>query len=412
MFDNAWGFFPGISVGWRIVDEAFWANNIAFFDDFKIRGSWGQTGNDRIYYDGSLQEYKFLTLYGYVNNRSYVFDQSVDNKLLYEQAVPNPNVTWEVANQFNIGFNTAFLQNQMSFEADYFHNLRTNILWRRNASVPSSAGLSLPPENIGKVANQGFEFVLAWRSTAGNVRYDIALNGSYAHNEIIFWDETPGIPDYQQSTGAPMGAGLYYEAIGIFEDQGAVDAYPHWAGAQPGDVRFRDVNDDGVIDGLDRVRSEKSGLPFYTGGLSASIYVGGFDASILFQGTAGAVAYISPESGEIGNYYNDYAVNRWTPTNPSSTYPRAWNRDNEYWRSQGNTFWLHNTDYIRLKNIEIGYNLPSSALNAMGIAGFRVYVNGLNLLTLSKEKLIDPELTSGTAYPLQRIVNLGLTLTF
>ena len=203
MFDDAWGFFPGISLGWRIVDESFWSDNISFFDDFKIRGSWGQTGNDRIYYDGSLQEYKFLTLYGYVNNRSYVFGQSIDNKLLYEQAVPNPNVTWEVANQFNIGFNTAFLNNQMSFEADYFHNLRTNILWRRNASVPSSAGLSLPPENIGEVLNQGFEFVLGFNGSSGSVRYNIALNGSYAHNEILFWDETPGIPDYQQSTGAP-----------------------------------------------------------------------------------------------------------------------------------------------------------------------------------------------------------------
>jgi len=412
MFDDAWGFFPGISVGWRIVDEAFWSNNISFFDDFKIRGSWGQTGNDRIYYDGSLQEYKFLTLYGFVNNRSYVFDVGTDNKLLYEQAVPNPNVTWEVANQFNIGFNTAFLNNQMTLEADYFHNLRTNILWRRNASVPSSTGLSLPPENIGEVLNQGFEFVLGFSGSSGSVRYNLALNGSYAHNEILFWDETPGIPDYQQSTGAPMGAELYYEADGIFVDQAEVDAYPHWAGAQPGDVRFKDVNDDGVIDGLDRVRQDKSGLPFFTGGLSASLYVGNFDVSLLFQGTSGAVAYISPESGEIGNYYNDYAVNRWTPSNPSSTYPRAWNRDNEYWRSQGNTFWLHNTDYIRLKNVEIGYNLPDNLLNAVGLAGLRVYANGLNLLTLSKEKLIDPELTSGTAYPLQRIFNFGLTLTF
>jgi hypothetical protein len=238
------------------------------------------------------------------------------------------------------------------------------------------------------------------------------LNGSYAHNEILFWDETPGIPDYQQSTGAPMGAELYYEADGIFATQADVDAYPHWAGAQPGDVRFKDVNDDGVIDGLDRVRQDKSGLPFFTGGLSASLYVGNFDVSILFQGVTGAVAYISPESGEIGNYYNDYAVNRWTPSNPSSEYPRAWNRDNEYWRSQGNTFWLHNTDYLRLKNLEIGYNLPDKAVNAMGIAGFRIYANGLNLLTFSKEKLIDPELTSGTAYPLQRIFNFGLTLTF
>ncbi len=413
MFDDAWGFFPGISLGWRIVDESFWSDNISFFDDFKIRGSWGQTGNDRIYYDGSLQEYKFLTLYGFVNNRSYVFGQSVDNKLLYEQAIPNPEVTWEVANQFNIGFNTAFLDNRMTLEADYFHNLRTNILWRRNASVPSSAGLSLPPENIGEVANQGFEFVLGFRgSTSGRVRYDLALNGSYAHNEILFWDETPGIPEYQQSTGQPMGAELYYESIGVFETQADVDAYPHWAGAQPGDVIFKDVNDDGLIDGLDRVRQDKSGLPFFTGGLSASLYVGDLDISILFQGTSGAVAYINPESGEIGNYYNDYAVNRWTPSNPSSEYPRSWNRDNEYWRSQGNTFWLHNTDYVRLKNIEIGYNLPSKAVNAIGIAAFRVYANGLNLFTISKEKLIDPELTSGTAYPLQRIINLGLTLTF
>ena len=413
MFDNAWGFFPGISLGWRIVDEGFWSDNISFFDDFKIRGSWGQTGNDRIYYDNRLQEYKFLTLYGYVANRSYVFGQSIDNKLLYEQAVPNPDVTWEVANQFNIGFDAAFLDNRVTLEADYFHNLRTHILWRRNASVPASAGLSLPPENIGKVANQGFEFVLGFRgTTSGRVRYDLALNGSYAHNEILFWDETPGIPDYQQSTGQPMGADLYYEAIGVFETQADVDAYPHWAGAQPGDVIFKDVNDDGVIDGLDRVRQNKSGLPFYTGGLSASLYVANFDVSLLFQGTAGAVAYISPESGEIGNYYNDYAVNRWTPSNPSSTYPRAWNRDNEYWRSQGNTFWLHNTDYIRLKNIEVGYNLPAKLNNAIGIAGLRIYANALNLFTLSKEKLIDPELTSGTAYPLQRIINLGLTLTF
>ena len=92
----------------------------------------------------------------------------------------------------------------MTFEADYFHNLRTNILWRRNASVPSSTGLSLPPENIGEVLNQGFEFVLGFSGSSGSVRYNIALNGSYAHNEILFWDETPGIPDYQQSTGAPM----------------------------------------------------------------------------------------------------------------------------------------------------------------------------------------------------------------
>jgi TonB-linked SusC/RagA family outer membrane protein len=411
MFDDAWGFFPGVSLGWRIVDEAFWNDNISFFDDFKIRGSWGQTGNDRIFYDGQLQDYKYLTLYGF-RSQSYVFNVSENNKLLYEQAIPNPNVTWETANQFNIGFNATFLQNRMTFEADYFHNVRTNILWRRNASVPSTAGLSLPPENIGEVLNQGFEFVIGYQGNSGEFRWNISANGSYARNEIVFWDETPGIPDYQQSTGQPMGAELYYEADGIFETQDDVDAYPHWSGAQAGDVRFKDINEDGVIDGLDRVRQEKSGLPFFTAGLNFGFNWKGLDFSLLFQGVSGAVAYISPESGEIGNYYNDYAVNRWTPDNPSSTYPRAWNRDNEYWRSQDNTFWLHNTDYIRLKNIEVGYSLPKNAVNVIGVEAMRVYINGLNLLTISGEKLIDPELTSGQAYPLQRIINFGLTLTF
>lgn len=411
MFDDAWGLFPGISVGWRVSDEGFWRDNIEFFDDFKFRASWGQTGNDRIYYDNALQEYKFLTLYGFAS-QTYVFNVSEDNKLLYEQAIPNPNVTWEVANQFNIGFNSTFLDSHMTLEADYFHNLRTNILWRRNASVPASAGLSLPPENIGEVANQGVEFVLGYRGTSGSLRYDLSMNGSFAKNEILFWDETPGIPEYQQSTGQPMGAALYYEAIGVFVDQAAVDGYPHWAGAQPGDIIFKDVNEDGSIDGLDRVRQEKSSLPRFTGGLSAGIYIKGFDVSMTLQGTTGAVVYISPESGEIGNYYQEYAENRWTPDNPSSEYPRAWNRDNEYWRSQGNTFWLHETDYIRLKNFEVGYNLPTGVIRGLGIEGFRIYANGTNLLTLDKVKLIDPELTAGTAYPLQRIVNLGLTLTF
>ena len=410
MFDDAWGFFPGISLGWRISDESFWADNISFFQDFKLRGSWGQTGNDRIFYDNQLQEYKYLTLYGFVDNRSYVFDVGEDNKLLYEQAIPNPDVTWEVANQFNIGLTTTFLNSHMTFEADYFHNLRTNILWRRNASVPVSTGLSLPPENIGEVLNQGFEFVVTWRATSGSFRYDISLNGSYARNEILFWDETPGIPEYQQSTGSPMGAELYYESIGIFETQADLDAYPHWAGAQPGDVIFEDVNGDGVIDGLDRVRQEKSGLPFFTGGLSTSMSWKNFDLSILLQGTTGAVAYISPESGEIGNYYEYYAASRWTPTNPSSEFPRSWNRDNEYWRSQDNTFWMQPTDYLRLKNVEFGYNIPMTSVK--GIAALRVYANGLNLLTWDKVGLIDPELTSGQAYPLQRIVNLGLTVTF
>ena len=158
--------------------------------------------------------------------------------------------------------------------------------------------------------------------------------------------------------------------------------------------------------------NEKSTLPRFTGGFSASFTYKQWDLSLLFQGTAGGVVYINPESGEIGNFYEEYAANRWTPENTDTDYPRAWNRDNEYWRSQGNTFWLRPTDYIRLKNLEIGYSLPKNLVARMRIDKLRIYANGTNLFTLDKVKLIDPEVEQGTSYPLQRIVNLGITLTF
>ncbi|HCY40602.1 MAG TPA: SusC/RagA family TonB-linked outer membrane protein [Prolixibacteraceae bacterium] len=404
------GFFPGISAGWRISEENFWKENLAVVNDFKFRGSWGQTGNDRI------DEYQYLATYGYMSGKSYVFGSS-ENKLLNETKIPNPAVTWEVANQANIGFDALLLNSKLSFSADYFNNLRTQILIKRNASVPNSTGLTLPPENIGKVRNAGFEAVIGFHDQAGDLEYDLAVNGSYSKNKIVFWDETPGVPDYQQSTGRPMGSALYYQAIGIFKDQAAIDAYPHWAGAQPGDVIFEDIGGpdgvpDGKIDGLDRVMNEKNNFPRFIGGFTANLRYKQFDMAILVQGAAGAVQYVRAESGEIGNYYKDFADNRWTPENTDATYPRAFNRDEEYWGSQGNTFWLRSTDYIRLKNLEVGYSLPSTANKVLGIENLRFYVNGLNLLTIDKAKVIDPETEAGTAYAPQRVITAGLTLTF
>ena len=155
-------------------------------------------------------------------------------------------------------------------------------------------------------------------------------------------------------------------------------------------------------------------MPRFTGGLSINLRYKQFDASILVQGAAGAQQYISPESGEIGNYYKEFADNRWTVDNTDTEYPRTWNRDEEYWRANASTtpIFLRRTDYVRLKNIEIGFNLPSTVNRKLGIDGLRIYVNGLNLITLDKVKLIDPELEQGTSYPLSKIINAGLTLTF
>ncbi len=411
-----YGFFPGVSLGWRMSEEKFWKENLSFINDFKLRGSWGQTGNDRI------DEWQYLATYG-MNPSGYttIFGVDQENKLLSEGRVPNKDVTWEVANQANIGFDAYLLNNKLFLTFDVFDNKRSNILWQRNASVPASTGLSLPRENIGKVKNQGFDFNLSYQNKSGDLSYAISLNGGYAKNKITYWDESPGAPEWQTSTGKPIPTDpnnvandIYYEAIGIFSNQTEIDNYPHWNGARPGDIIFRDVNDDKKIDGNDMVRNEKNNVPRFTGGLNLKLGYKQFDFSVLFQGAAGAVAYIQTESGEIGNFTKDYFDNRWTAQNPNATGPRTNASTAEYWLDR-NTYFLHNTDYLRLKNLELGYSLPSKLKDKMGIKGLRIYMSGYNLMTFSPGiKDFDPEMddTRAQGYPVQRVVNFGVNLNF
>jgi TonB-linked SusC/RagA family outer membrane protein len=416
--DSRFGFFPGVSFGWRVSEEGFWKENMAFIEEFKLRASYGQTGNDRI------DQWQYLSSYGY-SGSVYNFGINEEHKMLYEARIPNELVTWEVADQFNIGFESYFLEHKLYFEFDYFDYRRSNILWWRNASVPASTGLSLPRENIGKVTNNGIDFSITYHEQFQDFGYNVSLNGGYAKNEITFWDEAPGRPEWQQSTGKPIPTGsnvdtdLYYEAIGIFRDEAHVNSYPHWENARPGDIIFRDVNNDGAIDGLDRVRNEKNDIPRFTGGLSLGINYKQFDLSALIQGAAGAVRYISTESGQIGNFLKDFYDNRWTPDNPDAKGPRAYNRDAEYWRNNRNTYFLKKSDYVRLKNLELGYSLPANLNNKIGVANLRIYLSGYNLLTFSPDiKDFDPESIqsniSGQSqpYPAQRVVNAGISVTF
>lgn len=403
--DKRFGFFPGISLGWIVSDETFWKNNLASINHFKFRASWGQTGNDRI------DEYQYLSSYGF-GDLNYVFGD--EEKTLTELRIPNPNVTWEVANQFNIGFDGILFNSKLSLSADYFHNFRSNILWQRNASVPESTGLTLPRENIGEVINKGFDFAVSYEDKVGEFLYKASINGGYSKNRIQFWDETPGVPDYQKSTGRPMNAALNYVAIGIFKDQADIDSYPHWQGARPGDVKFKDVNEDGVIDGLDRVRADKTDLPTFVGGLNLDFSWKNFYSSLFFQWATGAERYRYYEmQGEAGNFLANDARGRWTEDNPSATKARTWNRYFGYWREQRNTYWLESADYLRLKSLELGYNLSSvNFVKQMGVEDFRIYFSGFNLLTFSKMRDFDPESTSSTSYPLNRVYNIGLSITF
>ncbi|MDR8392543.1 TonB-dependent receptor [Aliifodinibius sp. S!AR15-10] len=400
------GFFPSFSLGWRLSQEDWFQNATNnFFDELKLRTSWGQTGNDRI------EEWQFLSTYTF--GGGYIFNNSVMQSI-FPGRTPNPNVTWEVANQFDVGIETAVFDNQLSIEFDYFNYLREDILWWRNASVPQTAGLELPRENIGEVKSWGFDGTVSWRKQFGsNFLLDLSLNGGYATNEIQYWDEPPGAPEWQQSTGRMMEAPLLYRVIGVFNDQAEVESYPHWDNARPGDLIFEDVNDDGVINSDDRVRVERTDVPKWNGGLNISGQYKAFDFTMLIQGAAGASQWIQTQSGDFGNYFQEFAENRWTPDNPDASGPRAFQREEEYWISQQNTYFYLNTDYVRLKNLEIGYNAPSSFTSQIGLDRLRIYANGFNLLTFS-DFWMDPEAreASGSYYPQKRVINLGLSLSF
>lgn len=428
--NHRFGFFPGISAGWRISEEGFFKNNVPFFQNLKLRASWGQMGNDQVNRpnSGTLAEYSYLPLY---NVNTYIIN-GAPAQTLTEGTAPNPNFTWETANNSDAALEGTILNGRLDFVLEAFYNVRTNILWANTASVPASAipGGLLPPVNYGKVTNRGVEFQFNWHDKIGEVRYNVGVNGSYIKNRIDKWDEAPGAPSYQRSTGHPIGSSLYYVYDGIFSTQAEADAFnaAHpgaYSGVgesviHPGDMKYKDIGSDngqkvpdGKIDGFDQVRIDKGQVPTFQGGINLGVQYKGFDLTILMQGAAGAVQFLQTESGTIGNFLQWSYDHRWTVDNQSTKYPRTVDRNNQYF-SGNNTYWLLNMDYIRLKNIELGYTIPASITNKVGIGNLRLYVNGLNVLTFAKQNIYDPESTSsdGHYYPQARIINMGASVKF
>ncbi|MCF0069070.1 TonB-dependent receptor [Dyadobacter sp. CY261] len=421
--DGRFGFFPGVSAGWRVSEEDFWKNNIHFVNNVKIRGSWGQMGAEP-YLLGTetLAEYQYLNTMGF---GTYIINDQVA-KTLQETRVANNTFTWEVANNMNFGIEGTLWKDRIAFEFDYFVNNRSKILIPKTGSTPSSAGIDgkLPPQNLGKLQNKGWEFKVSYDGAIDNFTYSVGVNGGYAKNTIKYWDETPGAPSYQRTTGKPYNAFLAYQYDGVFADQASIDAntldYKGITGTlRPGDMKFKDINNDNKITADDKVRSDKTNRPQFTGGMNINLGYKQFDLSILFQGTLGGLQYIGQtESGDIGNYLKYAYDHRWTIDNPSSTDPRLANRNNTYYtnfdNAGANTYYLKNNNYLRLKNIELGYNLPSEIGSKIGLGNLRVYVNGLNLFTLDKIKIWDPEATSsnGQYYPQSRVLNAGVRVTF
>lgn len=403
-----WGFFPGISLGWRLSEEKFIKGNLQWINNLKIRASYGQQGNDNV---GAFQY-----LLKYATGRNYVFGNT-DVQGVYQEGFPNKNITWEVADTYNIGLDGDFWNGLLGVEFDIFKTKRSNILRQRNASIPQYTGLKdLPDENIGKVENKGVELQLNHRSRIGAVNFNASGNFLYARNKVIYMDETPWGEgyDYLKEEGMPLGAGLYYEVIGIFKDQAHLESYPHMEGARPGDLIFKDVDDNGEINSMDRVRQPLTNFPEIVFGLTLGADWKNFDLSVLLQGQGRAKQAVYSRVDQTGNFYMSQVQDRWTPDNINGTQPRAGGSINSM-ESYGSTYYLKDASFLRLKNMELGYTIPGNNwLNRLSISHCRVYVSGYNLLTFDKIKEIDPETQDGkgTYYPQLRIFNVGVNITF
>ncbi|WP_426328861.1 SusC/RagA family TonB-linked outer membrane protein [Pedobacter sp. R-06] len=416
-----YGYFPSVSAGWVISKEKWFSESIKFVDNLKIRASYGALGNDNVngfqYFDNYV-----LVGNGFVAQSPGATSSTIQPGVNLVK-LANPNITWEVAKKLDIGFNAVLFKN-FSIEAIYFQQKRSDILTTRNASLPGSSGIVnpfgsdplVPSENIGKVNNAGFEATLGYNHNGENFKWNASGNITYAKSKVIFIDEASGTLDYQRQTGRPLNANLLYNSIGIFRTQQELDAYPHVSGAKVGDLKYLDYNNDGKITADDQTRTPYSNIPQITYGFTLGASYKNFDVSMVLAGQTQVSQYVLPESGSVGNFYSSWADNRFSSANPNGTYPRVTDRaSNAISGGQfNNTFWLNDASFLRLKNVEIAYNIKASFLDRINISGLRLYASAFNLFTISKVKDYDPEGTSGSGqfYPQQRIINLGANIKF
>ena len=406
-----WGYFPGFMVGWRASEEGFWKDNIQFINYFKLRASYGQMGMD----PGNAFQYQN----SYGMGAGMVFGNSGGiETVVGPPTIANPNITWETQTTKNVGFESKWLNDLISLNFDYFYNIRKDILSPRDASVPDFTGLSLPNENIARVDNRGFEIEAGvHKNITSDFRLDIGGNFSHNRNEVVFKDEPKRAVEWQRETGHPYNAWLMYNCIGVFADQAAIDAYPHWANAKPGDLIFENVSGDDKINGDDRVLIDEVDVPEVFYGFNIDASWKGFSLSVMFQGQGKFYKdnYYDNRRGEAGNYFQWTYDNRWTPTNTNTNIGRAFNRDDFYWSKDVNrsTYWLDNTAYLRLKNLVLTYNIPSQLFRGIGISKASVYFSGNNLGLLYKAtKKFDPEASGAGVYPIMKTFAFGANIGF
>lgn len=437
---NQFGFFPAFSLAWNIAEEKFIQEKLPWMGMFKLRYSYGKVGNDNLKIGDD--EYRFPYLYtirnwydkdgkktdepGY-NWGDFGYDKNYPG-MRYSQVASN-GVSWEVATKHDAGIDLALFNDMFTATVDYFYETRSGIFMHRKY-LSEIVGLeSTPQANVGKVRSRGFDGNFAFKQKVGEVDLSVRGNMTYSKNEVLDKDEENNIYNYQMERGYRVDQAKGLIDLGLFKDYDDIRNSPRqdFGVVQPGDIKYKDVNGDGVVNDGDRVAIGASKRPSLIYGMGISGQWKGFDVNIHFQGAGKSTFFINGpsvhafSSGQWGNIFQDIAESdRWiskeisgdpATENPNASYPRLSYGENKN-NQQESTYWLRDGSYLRLKTLEVGYTLPKSIVNKAHLNNFRVFFIGSNLLTFSNFKMWDPEMGSsnGAKYPLSRTLTLGLSV--
>ena len=416
--NHRFGFFPSIAVGYVVSNEKFFAPIRDVVSMVKLKASYGLVGNDQIGGDR-----RFIYNETVIGGGKYYFGTTPSQYTSVRLGeFPNPNVGWEKAKKLNLGADLSFF-NQLNISVDYFKENREGIFLQRK-SIPMYVGLSTKPwVNIGKMRNSGIDASLEYHQPLGkDLHLTVRSNFTYARNRIMDQDEPDYAYTYMNHSGQMQWQKFGLVAAGLFQDQEDIDSWAKqsFGEVKPGDIKYLDLNGDGIVDNYDTKPIGYSDIPEIVYGFGFSLQWKAFDLSAFFQGVAHVSfstltdqtqAFVGRNLKE-SSVFADLYGNTWTPENPGAKYPRMTTGavDNN---NQLSTFWMADGRYLRLKNLELGYTLPKRIANKIAMQNLRVYLSGVNLFTFSPFKLWDPDLQTGaTNYPNNRIINLGLTIGF
>lgn len=425
---NQFGFFPAMSTAWNIAEEPVIKERFKWLDMFKIRYSWGKVGNDNV---GTRFPYLYtIGTSGNYQWGDFSFSRYYDG--LTYMNVASSGISWEIAKKHDLGVDLSMFGDRFSVTADYFSERRDGIFMKRG-SLPWGVGLQdgdQPSANVGSVSSKGWDGNFAFKQHLGDVSITVRGNATFSHNEILEKDESFKNFPYQYEKGYRVNQMKGLIDLGLFKDWDDIRNSPvqtAWGKVEPGDIKYKDVNADGVINNDDRVAIGNTSKPNFVYGMGASAQWNGLDINVHFQG-AGKCSFAIDGSnahafsrGQWGNVLKGLVDDRWisrdisgdpATENPNASYPRL-----EYENQNGNnrqrsTFWLQDGSYLRLKTLELGYTLPKSIVNKIHFNKIRIFFIGTNLFTFSSFKLWDPELskTDGGAYPISKSLTLGLTV--